>query len=279
MRKRMFGVVGHPIEHSLSPEMHNSVFRAMGLDYEYSAFDVYPEKLGAFIRRCAEENFIGLNVTIPYKISVIEYLDKIRKEARLINAVNTIKFGHRTAVGFNTDGIGCVEALRDVGEDVRGRKILILGSGGAARAITFQLVLEGSQLIITNRTYERALELKKEIKEKLNKNVEVTKFSNDEIKNYIENVDILINTTPVGMFPKTRSTPISPDLLNKDIVVMDIVYNPVETKLIREAKKVGCKTIDGVGMFVHQGAESLRIWLDIEPPIDLMRKTVLNKLK
>ena len=279
MVKGFFGVIGHPIKHSLSPEMHNSVFRALGMDYEYSAFDVPPEKLGTFIERCVKENFIGLNVTIPHKISVMEYLDSVSKEADLIGAVNTIKFEHRKVIGYNTDGVGCIEALKESGEDVRGRKILILGSGGAARAIVFQLVLENTNIIITNRTYERALQLKKEIKEKLNRDVEIIKFSNDEIKNYTGDIDILINTTPVGMYPEIDKTPIAPDLLNKDIVVMDIIYNPIETKLLKEAKKIGCKTVNGIGMFIHQGAESLRIWLDIEPPIDLMRKTVLNKLK
>jgi len=276
-----FGVIGHPIEHSLSPVMHNSVFKHLGLGYEYLKFDVHPKDLGKFIENCKENNFIGLNVTIPHKISVIRFLDKISEEARLINAVNTIKFEDKTAIGFNTDGLGCVRALLEWIEEIKGKRILVLGAGGASRAISFQLAIEGADLLISNRTYDRALTLGNEIREKVGKRVEIVKFSHDEMKNFINDIDVLINATSVGMFPKVDEIPIPEDLLkflNEDAVVMDIVYNPIETKLLREAKALGFKTVDGVGMLVYQGAESLRIWLDIEAPIDLMRRVVVREL-
>lgn len=277
-KPKLFGVVGHPIQHSLSPLMHNAVFKKLGLNYSYSAFDIEKNDLDIFLDRCREGNFLGLNVTIPYKISVIRYLDSLDEKAKLINAVNTIKFEDSMLLGHNTDGLGCVRALEEEGERIKGKRILVLGAGGAARAIAFQCTLEGAEIAISNRTMEKAMRLAKEIREKLNRRILVVNFSESSIREIISTTDILINTTSVGMHPKVRRSPISPEVLDPELTVMDIVYNPIETQLLKNAKRIGCKTIDGVGMFVHQGAESLKIWLDIKPPIDVMRRVVLEKL-
>ena len=275
---KLFGVVGHPIRHSLSPVMHNAVFKKLGLNYSYSAFDIEKNDLDIFLNRCREGNFLGLNVTVPHKVDIIRYLDDLDENARLINAVNTIKFEDSALLGYNTDGLGCVRALEERGERVGGKRILILGAGGAARAIVFQCALEGAEIAISNRTMDRAMRLAREIREKLNKRVLVVNFSESSIRDIIPTTDILINATSVGMYPKVHRSPVSSDVLDPKLAVMDIVYNPIETQFLRNAKRIGCKTIDGVGMFVHQGAESLRIWLDIKPPIDLMREVVLEKL-
>lgn len=277
-KRKKFGVIGHPIEHSLSPVMHNAVFRKLELDYEYSAFDVKRGELEKFIED-AKSNFIGLNVTIPHKIAVMKFLDEIGKEAELIGAVNTIKFKNGKTTGFNTDGIGCVKALEEAGEGIKEKRILILGAGGAARAIAFQLVLENSEVLISNRNMENAFKLGEDIKKKLNKDVELIRFSKNEIEKKLQETDILINATPVGMFPEVDKSIINPEIIPSRVVVMDIVYNPIKTKLLGEAEKRGCKTVDGVGMFIHQGAESLRLWLGITPPVDVMRRAVIEGLR
>ncbi len=274
----LFGVIGHPIEHSLSPVMHAAAFKELGLDYSYSAFNVEEGDLEAFVGRWGDMNFLGLNVTIPHKVRIIRYLDELDENARLINAVNTIKFGYRL-VGYNTDGLGCVRSLEEEGERIRGRRILILGSGGAARAIAFRCAQEGAEIAISNRTREAAMKLAREIKEGLGRRILVVNYNTNSIKDIIPTTDILINTTSVGMYPKIHRCPIPSEVLDPKLTVMDIVYNPIETQLLKNARMIGCKTIDGVGMFVHQGAESLKIWLDVKPPIEVMRNAVLEKLK
>ncbi len=276
---KLFGLVGHPVQHSLSPLMHNAVFKKLGLNHSYSAFDIKKDDLGVFLDRCRDGNFLGLNITIPYKVDVIRYLDSLDEKAKLVNAVNTIKFEDKIISGYNTDGLGCVRALEEAGEKIKGKRILILGAGGAARAIAFQCSLEGAELVISNRTMEKAMKLSKEIREKLGKRTLVVNFSESSIREIISTTDILINTTSVGMHPKVRRSPIATDVLDPELTVMDIVYNPIETQLLKNAKRAGCKTIDGIGMLVHQGAESLRIWLDIKAPIDVMRRVIVEKLK
>ncbi len=276
---RLLGVIGHPIQHSLSPDMHNAVFKKLNLNCSYSAYDVTSEKLESFLEECIEKRFGGLNVTTPHKVDVIKYLDSVDENARRINAVNTIKFNEKIKIGYNTDGVGCINALREEGEKIKGKRILVLGAGGAARAITFQCALEGAEIIISNRTRENAINLSKEIREKLGRRVLVVNYSEKSIKDIMPQTDILINTTTVGMHPKANRSPITADTLRKEVTVMDIVYNPVETLLLKTAKRKGCKTIDGVGMLAHQGAESLKIWLNLKAPVDEMKKTVLEKLK
>lgn len=278
-KTKLFGVVGHPIQHSMSPVMHNEVFTKLGLKCSYSAFDVAPEDLEEFVERCRDNNFVGLNVTVPHKEKIMEYLDSVDENSRLINAVNTVKFEGRLLMGYNTDGLGCIRALEGAGEKIEGKRVLVLGAGGAARAIAFQCVQEGAELAVSNRTMEKSMNLSKELKEKLDKRVLVVNYSEGSLRDIMPCVDVLINSTTVGMHPKVHRSPIPAEVLRKELTVMDIVYNPIETKLLREAKKKGCKTIDGVGMLVHQGAESLKIWLDIKPPVEVMKKAVMEKLK
>lgn len=275
---KIFGIVGCPIKHSLSPRMHEAAYSKMGLDCSYKAYDVAPEKLAAFIHE-SRARFSGLNVTVPYKVAVIYYLDELDESARLIGAVNTIKFSGKNAVGYNTDGVGCIRALREAGVSIRGRGVLVLGAGGAARAIVYQLANEGAKVVIANRTRENADALAEEVKEKTGKSVAVVDYSHKAMCGILPYVDVVINTTTVGMSPKKDESPLPAEFLSPKLIVMDIVYNPLETKLLRDAKKIGCKTVDGVGMLVHQGAESFKIWLGTEAPIDAMRDGVLKELR
>ncbi len=278
MEKQRFGVIGFPIKHSLSPAMHNAVFRKLKLNCEYSKIEVKPENLGNAIVELRGNGFKGLNVTIPHKVSVVGYLDRLSRGAELTGAVNTIKFG-KESCGFNTDGIGCIRALEEVGVGVKGKRMLMLGAGGAARAIGFRAVLEGAKLAISNIEKGMVVSLVDDIKSKLGVDVEVIDFDVSTIEEKLKDVDVIINATPVGMFPKVDESVIPAGIIPKNVMVMDVVYNPKETKLLRECRKKGIKTVDGVGMFVHQGAEALKIWLGIKAPVGLMRRVVEKELK
>jgi shikimate dehydrogenase len=260
--------------------MHNAVFERLGLDCSYTLFDVAPADLGYSIRDMKEQGFGGVNVTIPHKVAVIEHLDNLSEEARIIGAVNTIEFSD-TLRGHNTDGIGALQALRANGADTAGKKIVILGSGGAARAISVTLALRGEIAALSILGIDEA-ELKQltgDIKRGADFSAKAMPLESETIENQINDTDILIHATPVGMHPKVEETLVTAEQLKPDLTVMDIVYNPLETRLMKETKKADVKTIiGGVDMFVNQGAEALRIWLGIEPPVELMKDVVIREL-
>jgi shikimate dehydrogenase len=275
-----FAVIGHPISHSMSPPMHNAVFSELGLDCHYTLFDVLSEGLGDAIKGMKALGFGGTNVTIPHKVSVIKHLDSLSEEARIIGAVNTIKISERLS-GFNTDGLGALEALKKNRADPKGKRVLILGSGGAARAIAVTLALRGGieDLTILGIDLEEIKKLIADLKGKTNFDVKGSRLENKILKAQIQRADIMIHATPVGMSPRVDETLVVSEDLKEDMALMDIVYNPLETRLIKEAKDAGVETvIGGVDMFVNQGAEALRIWLDIDPPVELMKKVVLKEL-
>jgi shikimate dehydrogenase len=278
MRVKMFAVIGHPIRHSLSPVMHNAAFRKLGLECEYDAFDVIKEELDKRMDDFRTGGFTGINVTIPHKVDVMRYMNSLSEDAALIGAVNTVKFGKKT-VGYNTDGVGCLRAFEEAGVKPSGKRVLILGAGGAGRAIALKLAKEKAAVVITDQIPGKALELAGYIRENTGGTADAASPEEGTLEREIGKADILINATPAGMWPNTGETPVNPKIIREGMVVMDIVYNPAETKLLKEAKEKGCRTISGVGMFVHQGAESLRIWLGVEPPVDAMRNAVLNALK
>ncbi|WP_456373815.1 shikimate dehydrogenase [Methanocaldococcus sp.] len=276
-KTKVVGLIGHPVEHSFSPIMHNAAFKDKGLNYVYLAFDVLPEKLKYVIDGAKALGIVGFNVTIPHKVEIIKYLDELDESAKLIGAVNTIKIENDKAVGYNTDGIGARLSLEEEIGKVKDKTILILGAGGAARAVAFELAKDNN-IIIANRTVEKAEKLAKEIAEKLNKKFgEEVKFSS--LNNDFSDVDIIINATPVGMYPNVDVEPIiKADQIKPDMVVMDLIYNPLETTLLKEAKKVGAKTINGLGMLIYQGVVAFKIWTGIEPNIEVMKNAIINTL-
>ncbi|WP_457612487.1 shikimate dehydrogenase [Methanocaldococcus sp.] len=270
-KTKLIGLIGHPVEHSLSPIMHNAAFRDKNLNYVYLAFDVKPEKLKYVIDGAKALNIVGFNVTIPYKVDIIKYLDSLDKDAELIGAVNTIKIEEDRAIGYNTDGIGARRALEEELGEVKNKKILILGAGGAARAVAFELA-KNNYIIIANRTVEKAKKLAEEIKEKLNAEVEYS-----DLNPNLEGVNIVINATSVGMYPNVNVKPLLTAEQLKDVeAVMDLIYNPLETVLLKEAKKAGVKAINGLGMLIYQGAEAFKIWTGVEPNIKVMKKAILE---
>jgi len=265
-----FGLIGHPVEHSMSRFMHEAVFSELGLDHTYGLFDVKPDELPLFMKNAV---FKGLNVTIPLKTDIVEFMGELSPEALMIGSVNTIEFADKL-VGHNTDVLGFMKMLGSIDIDARDSTFLVLGAGGAGRAITFKLAMEKSRVYSYDVDPERCAALTGDILKKTGVKVEQAA----SIEEGISRVDVLVNATPVGMYPNIDDTPVSSKLLNPALTVVDIIYNPVKTRLIAQAHAKGCKTVGGVGMLVHQGAEALRIWLGIDPPIDIMEKAVLDNL-
>jgi len=277
--KTIFAVFGDPVEHSLSPVMHNAAYKALGMDCEYHKFRVTPDDLEGAIKGARAMGFGGLNLTIPLKEKALEIVEP-DPMAQAIGAVNTIEFSDDTItgitgiVGHNTDGIGAVKALAASGVDIPGSRVLILGAGGAARAVAYQLAKDGARVIIANRTIGKAQELAGNVRSVGNANG----TGLEELPKLTADADIIINTTSVGMHPDTDRTLVTADMMHTGQVIFDIVYSPLETRLLREAKKAGAITIDGIKMLVLQGAESFRIWTGIEPPVGVMEQAVRDVL-
>ncbi|MDO5847966.1 MAG: shikimate dehydrogenase [Methanobrevibacter sp.] len=270
------GLIGNPVEHSFSPPMHNAAFKALGMDYVYVAFDVLPENVGNAIKGAESLNIKGFNVTIPHKIEVMKHLNEIDDVARLIGAVNTIDF--KNLKGYNTDGIGAIKAINEA-TDIKDKKVVLAGAGGAARAIAFYLAKENpEEIVILNRNTEKSDNLAHDVaKSKLTDNV--TSDSINAIEKYLRDADILVDSTPLGMYPHVDDAPIATaDMMHEDLVVNDIVYNPNETVLLKEAIKAGATPVYGIKMLLYQGAESFKIWTGQEPPIDVMEKALKETL-
>jgi shikimate dehydrogenase len=274
----LVGIMGDPVEHSLSPPMHNAAFHQLKLDYVYVPFHVKRENLASAIEGARNMGIKGLNLTIPHKIEVINYLDELNEAAELIGAVNTVKFTENKAVGYNTDGIGAVKAIEEE-TSVKGKKIIILGAGGAARAISFQLLLNGvGEVLIANRTIEKACNLRDDLNENSTASVDCLGLD-DKLTLKLEDADVLINTTPVGMHPHQDDEPVVPsDKMHSNLVVNDIVYNPLETGLLREAGKAGAQIVPGAKMLIYQGLEAFRIWTGITPPVGVFETALMREL-
>ena len=270
------GLIGHPVEHSFSPPMHNAAFEALEMDYVYVAFDVDPLNLKSAIDGAKSLNIKGFNVTIPHKIEVMKHLDEIDEVAALIGAVNTIDF--KDMKGYNTDGIGAVKAIEEV-TSIKNRNVVVAGAGGASRAISFYIAKYGADsLTILNRNVEKADNLAKDVSSS-NLINDVKSDSMSEINSHVTDADILIDTTPVGMHPNVDDEPIVlADNMHDDLVVFDAVYNPNDTVLIKEAVKAGAKPVYGIKMLLYQGAESFRIWTGRDAPVDVMEDALRKTL-
>ena len=272
------GIIGDPVEHSLSPLMHNAAFKHLKMDYIYVPFHVKPENLASAIVGARSMGIKGLNITIPHKREVIKYLDEIGQAAQLIGAVNTLKFSKNTLTGFNTDGVGAVKAIEEV-TPVKGKKIIIIGAGGAARAVSFQSLLAGAgEVLIANRTRENACKLTTDLGQNFATSVGCLGLGNKLVEE-LKDTDVLINTTPVGMHPHEDQKPIvTSSMMHQNLVVNDIVYNPLKTGLILEAEKADAKTISGTRMLIYQGMESFRIWTGINPPFRVFEEAIMKGL-
>ena len=275
---RVLCVIGYPIEHSMSPIMHNAVIRELKLNYIYLAFKVSPNNLNLAVKGFRAFNIKGINVTLPFKQKIMNYLDDIDPIAQKIGAVNAIKNDNGNLSGRNTDAEAAKNALINAGYTTSGKNLLILGAGGAARALTYILAEDINKIIIANRTEKRAIKLAKELKKNFSIKVEGKRNTISVLKEESKKADILINTTPVGMYPSVEKSPIPAEFLHKDLIVYDIVYNPLETKLMKDATKIGCNTIGGLDMLVNQGALAFEWWTNKKPNIDLMKNKIIEFL-
>ena len=278
-KTKITGVIGHPIEHSMSPPMHNNAYKQLNMDYDYVAFHVQPENIENLINSSKTLDIKGLNVTIPHKTTIIPYLDEIDETAEKIGAVNTIQFKNGIAKGYNTDGIGAIKSIQEH-TTLKDKNILIIGAGGASKAISFTLINENiNSLTIANRSQNNAENLINNIK----KQTEFTNINYQQINNVDEilnQTDIIINTTPIGMYPNHQvKPPIKTDNINNKHVIMDIIYNPLETQLLKQAKEKGATTINGTSMLINQGLESFKIFTGKEATYESFEEALLGQLK
>jgi 3-dehydroquinate dehydratase/shikimate dehydrogenase len=263
---KLYGIIGNPVSHSMSPAIHNASFIEKGLNNVYVPLKI--ANIGTFMKECRRMDFQGFSVTIPHKESVLPFLNNIDHTAKKIGAINTIVNQDGKLTGYNTDcmaaimGLEC--SLKETNDTLSNKKISIIGAGGAARAVAFGLKEKGCDITIFNRTIERAEKLSHDVKCRFERFEELYKLDSD----------ILINTTPIGMFPDIDQTPIPKNILKEAMIVFDAIYNPVETRLLRDAKEKGCHTVNGLSMFINQAAEQFRLWTNIDPPVELMTNIV-----
>ena len=278
---RLCGIIGDPIEHSMSPVMHNAAFEKLGLNYLYVPFRVKKEELGKAIAGMRALNIRGLSVTIPHKVAVIPFLDELDPLAQRIGAVNTIVNDDGVLTGYNTDATGFLQALLERGVEPREKNVVILGAGGASRAISFILAERGAHLVILNRLLELdwAEELASRISQIFTREVEALELNEENLARVLEKVDILVNATSVGMSPNSGETPIPAKLLKPGLIVFDIVYNPIKTRLVREAEVTGAKNIGGVDMLVWQGVLAFELWTGVKAPVKLMKEEAIKALQ
>jgi shikimate dehydrogenase len=277
-RTRVCAVLGDPIAHSLSPTMHNAAFEALGLDFVYLAFRVQTEGLESAISGAKQLGIHGLNITMPCKEAVATYLDAVDPAARTVGAVNTVVNDNGEFVGHNTDGMGAVKALEDHNASLQGKRVLLLGAGGAGKAIAFHVAQEASRLDILNRSGQIASRLARALGERSSSKITGSVLSSAKTRRKLESADILINATSVGMHPQADQSLVDPSWLRPDLVVMDAVYNPRETQLVKDAKRAGAEVVDGIEMLVHQGAAAFQMWTKQPAPVQTMRQAVLEKV-
>ncbi len=263
---RVFGVIGYPVSHSLSPAMHNAAFRALDIPAVYGAFEVSPEDLSLAIAGMRALGIGGLSVTVPHKEAVMAHLDEIDPVASKIGAVNTVVNREGLLFGTNTDWLGVKRSLEEAGVGVSGRRAVVVGAGGAARAVVYALSEMGAEVEIYNRTVEKAEVLAQALGGRAFPLSEITRASGE----------LIIQTTSVGL--KEWRSPVPEEVLRNFRVAMDIVYVPLKTRFLAEAEAAGCRTIDGLKMLVYQGAEQFRLFTGQEAPVDLMYQAALARL-
>ncbi len=276
---KITGVFGYPVSHSLSPVFQNAAFEFLGLDYIYIPLEVKPENLKIATEALRIFNWIGVNVTIPHKKEIMKYIDELDETSKILGVVNTIHNIDGKLKGYITDGDGFIRSLKENGNFIpEGKNIFILGAGGSSYAICGALIKEKvNYIFISNRTYENALKLRKHLNKKLNfKNVEVIPFEKRNEKYIWENIDLLINTTSVGM---KENDPLLIEKVNIEKVkfVYDIVYNR-KTELLKVAEELKIKNLDGLSMLIYQGAISFEIWTGKKAPIEIMKKSLHDKI-
>ncbi len=280
MNKQFACLIGSPVAHSISPAMHNKSFEYHNINANYEAIDIAKEDLPNIISRFREKDFLGSNVTMPHKTNVIPFMDELHPSAKLSNSVNTIVPRDGKLIGYSTDGAGFIDSLSEIDVNITDKIITIIGAGGAATSIIVQAALDSANTInILKRkssTYEKTVEFAAEVDAATECTVNVIDLADKAtVKNVLDKTDILINATPIGMsdYP---GTPIDKKLLNSNLVVADLIYETTETQLLKDAKSLGCKCMNGEFMLLYQGARSFKYWTKLDMPINLIKKEVFH---
>ena len=269
-RTKIIGIFGYPIEHTLSPLMHNAAFHSLNMNHCYVAFKVHPDDLSDAVKAVKSLNLLGVNITVPHKEAVIPLLDEVNEEARFIGAVNTVVNNEGKLTGYNTDGRGFMSSLSEAGISVESRNVVIIGTGGAARAISYYLSEKASLLSLFDIDRKKSERLVTDLR-KIRGNVDLL-----ESVDAIGNADVLINATPLGLHAEDP-LPVQQELISPGMTVCDLVYKT--TGLLNAAKKNGAATLDGSGMLLWQGVLAFELWTGMKPPVDIMRNVLLTNIK
>lgn len=271
---KVYCLIGDPVEHSLSPLIYNTVFREYRLNCVYVAFKVKRGELKEAIRGLRALGIAGANITMPHKIEVIRYLDKIDEISNLIGCVNVVINDKGYLKGSNTDSIGILKTLEKF-TDVNGKKVVVLGAGGAGRAAVIALLKKVSKIFILNRTEKKAIEFAGKLRG-MGFDVVGLGLTVKNLKKALKNADILINATPIGMSPNDAEIPVPKKLLTPRLVILDLVYAPLITRFLKEAKEKGCITIDGLWVLIFQAIENLKLWFKITVPSEWLREMIIK---
>lgn len=276
-------LLGSPVAHSISPAMHNEACNLLGLDYAYLAFDVGVEQMKTTVEGLRTMNCRGWNITMPGKNIMCELADRLSPASEISGACNTIVNDNGILTAYTTDGVGFMSAVKDCGEDIIGKKMTLLGAGGAATAILVQAALDGLKEIhvfnVRDGFFERAQGIVDKLNERTSCRVTLHDFSDPELlRASIAESDILVNGTSVGMAPNTDRTIITDtSMFHKDLFVFDVIYNPQETRLLREAREAGCRTANGMYMLLYQGAASFELWTGEKMPVEIIKEKFFKK--
>jgi shikimate dehydrogenase len=273
-------VIGHPIGHSLSPELHNAAFEHKRLPFVYVAHDVEPGAVGRALEGIRAMGYRGLSVTIPHKVEAMQAVDQVDAIAQGIGCINTVVNDAGKLLGYNSDGLGALGALRSAGADPAGKRVVLLGSGGAARAIAITLAMESapSQMTLLGIDASELDQLAEDVRQLGRCPVTADSLSNDRLGDALAEADVLLHCSPIGMHPKDDATLVPSSLLHPALVVFDVVYNPRRTRLLQDAAAVGCETVEGIEMFLGQAVVQFELWTGQEAPRDVMRQVLEQKL-
>lgn len=278
---RLTCLLGSPVAHSISPQMHNEAFRQLGLDYVYTAFDVAPEHLPEAVSALKLFNIRGFNLTMPHKTAMLELVDELTPAAKLAQAVNTVTYENGRLIGHTTDGVGYMRSVEDAGFSIIGKNMTLLGAGGAATAICTQASLDGVKNIYMFKRKNASWNSVQAFVDNVNRTTDCKVSLYDiqdesQLKQALDNSDILTNATNVGMAPDVTSSPIPASLLDSHLIVSDIIYNPRQTQLLKDAKKAGCPTMNGLYMLLYQGAASFECWTNEKMPVSIIKEKYFN---
>ena len=281
-KTKLVGLMGWPVEHSLSPIMHNAAFADLRLDWAYVPLPVEPNYVRQALHGLPALKFMGVNITVPHKQAVIRYLDELDSAARITGAVNTIQLKRGKLHGYNTDAIGFLNSLIEVNSHPQGMRVAVLGAGGAARAVTYALCrAEAHSVTVFNRTANRAAFLVDDLAEVFPESrLSFAPLTTQALNQMGDAVDLVVNTTSVGMWPKTENCPWPENVpIPANVTFYDLVYNPLDTVFLARARAAGAKVIDGLGMLVHQGAYAFERWTDQQPAVAVMRQACIRGLQ